>query len=316
MEINDERRHTMSRRHLQFLLSGPATERVEDVRRTWDPVMAARAPAHVTLIYPEEFTDEQLLVARTREAASRTAPFSVVTHAMACEAEGDGGVWFLVEDESGSWASLRCALLQPPFRLLLEAVPHITLVHPRTSKQGRAALSALGNTQLGDRFELNEIVFTDTSESGMRVLERFPLRGSLTRVVGAIVRRDEQVLLCLRTRERTSYPGVWDIPGGHVDSAESLTDALIRELNEELGIEAVITSSTPWTIRRIGTTELSVFVVDEWRGELRNAAPDEHDEVRWISVHEFEGLPFAHVSFPTLLTLALGAGPTTPARTR
>jgi 8-oxo-dGTP pyrophosphatase MutT (NUDIX family) len=54
----------------------------------------------------------------------------------------------------------------------------------------------------------------ETDESGMRV--GLPLE----RVVGALLRNDNRVLLCLRSLEREHYPGVWDVPGGHIDRHE------------------------------------------------------------------------------------------------
>jgi mutator protein MutT len=295
----------MTRRHLQFILAGSGVEQLEALRRRWDPVMAARAPAHVTLVYPEEFDDERVLLARTLDAANVTPAFSVTLRRIGSEREGDGGVWFLVEDSSGLWSSLRAKIVSPS-RRMLEAEPHVTIVHPRTSTQGRNALASLSMTHIADAFTLNDIVYTETSETGMRVLERFPLQPpSPIRVVGAVLRREGKVLLCLRSRNRENYPGVWDIPGGHVEASESVEDALMRELKEELGIETRLQSLQPHTVHRVGHVELSVFVIDQWIGEPHNRAPEEHEDVRWMSTQQLVGLPLAHPSFEDLLTQAL-----------
>lgn len=37
--------------------------------------------------------------------------------------------------------------------------------------------------------------------------------------------------------EIAKYPGMWELPGGHVDKAETNTEALKRELKEELGFD-------------------------------------------------------------------------------
>ena len=295
----------MTRRHLQFILAGSGVEQLEALRRRWDPVMAARAPAHVTLVYPEEFDDKRVLLARTLDAANVTPAFSVTLRSVGSEREGDGGVWFLVEDSSGLWSSLRAKIVSPS-RRMLRAEPHVTIVHPRTSTQGRNALASLAMTNIVDAFTLNEIVYTETSDTGMRVLERFPLQPpSPIRVVGAVLRREGKVLLCLRARDRANYPGVWDIPGGHVETSETLQHALMRELKEELGIETRLESLRPYTVHRVGQMELSVFVIDQWLGEPHNRAPEEHEEVRWMSVQELVHLPLAHPSFQELLTHAL-----------
>src|SRR5687767_5194531 len=57
--------------------------------------------------------------------------------------------------------------------------------------------------------------------------------------VGAFLFRNGRVLLGLRSRNRSSYPGLWDAIGGHVKPSESLRDALIRELNEEIQVTPV-----------------------------------------------------------------------------
>lgn len=43
------------------------------------------------------------------------------------------------------------------------------------------------------------------------------------------------VLLARRSPHRAAYPSRWSFPGGHVEHHETLTDALIRELREEVG---------------------------------------------------------------------------------
>jgi hypothetical protein len=64
-------------------------------------------------------------------------------------------------------------------------------------------------------------------------------------------------------------------------------------------------SSSPWTVRRIGNTQLSIFVMDRWDGEPCNCASQEHDEVRWVPLDQLSDLPFADPSLPQLLTRAL-----------
>lgn len=192
----------MSRRHLQFLPAGPVVDPVEALRRRWDPVMAARAPAHVSLVYPEEYDDEDLLISRAMAAASQASPFTVELAHPAAENGGLGGVWYLVTDPSGTWHALRTAMLAKPFRTL-QVEPHMTIVHPRTSNQGPEALAELKDINVSGKLELNEIVHTETDASGMRVLSRIPLRGSPERrMVGAVLRKDRKVLLCLRNRDR------------------------------------------------------------------------------------------------------------------
>ncbi|MFP4074008.1 MAG: 2'-5' RNA ligase family protein [Actinomycetota bacterium] len=65
-----------ARRHLLFLLEGEVADVVQALRARWDPVMAARIPPHVSLVYPEEVTDERLLLERATTHTATTDAFS------------------------------------------------------------------------------------------------------------------------------------------------------------------------------------------------------------------------------------------------
>jgi hypothetical protein len=61
------------RQHLCVVLAGPAGQ-VEQWRRTWDPVMALVVPTHVTVAYPEEIVDEDLLLHRAELCIGAVQP--------------------------------------------------------------------------------------------------------------------------------------------------------------------------------------------------------------------------------------------------
>jgi 8-oxo-dGTP diphosphatase len=63
--------------------------------------------------------------------------------------------------------------------------------------------------------------------------------------VSAILRREGRVLLCRHEKVGKEY---WLLPGGGVNSGESLVDALHRELNEEVGIKEEIPVEGPVAI--------------------------------------------------------------------
>jgi mutator protein MutT len=54
-------------------------------------------------------------------------------------------------------------------------------------------------------------------------------------VVAAIIRRQGTILITRRF-DNVHLPGLWEFPGGKVEPGESLQDALVREIREELGI--------------------------------------------------------------------------------
>lgn len=64
------------------------------------------------------------------------------------------------------------------------------------------------------------------------------LDGVEATVVGIVVPNGDAILL-LKRRADDFLPNVWEIPGGHLDSGESIPEALRRELKEETGLDLV-----------------------------------------------------------------------------
>jgi 8-oxo-dGTP diphosphatase len=112
------------------------------------------------------------------------------------------------------------------------------------------------------------------------------------------------VLLAHRRPDRAFYPDVWDFVGGHVEPGETLEAALVRELQEELGIMA--TAFRPYTIWRTapdapaGPLAYHLYHVTAWQGTLTNAAPAEHTAIRWVPLAEAPALPLADAAYRPL----------------
>jgi mutator protein MutT len=58
-------------------------------------------------------------------------------------------------------------------------------------------------------------------------------------VVAALILRDSRILVCQRRRDDT-HSLQWEFPGGKIEPGEAPQEALVRELREELGVEATI----------------------------------------------------------------------------
>lgn len=113
------------------------------------------------------------------------------------------------------------------------------------------------------------------------------------------------MLLCHRRHDRTHYPDVWDLPGGHIEEGESRIDALVRELTEELGVVPELAEDSPWLTLTTDGLALDIYRIDRWRGEPHNVAVEEHDEIRWVTAAELTDLDLAHSSYIQMLRRAL-----------
>ena len=118
-----------------------AGERVEELRRTWDPAMADQIAAHISVAYPCEADDAEEMCNRAARAAGDAIPFRLRL-GQAKHADHQGWVFLEVEDLDAGWAHLRHSIAQPG-REIAHVSPHVTIVHPRTTNRGPAAWHAL-----------------------------------------------------------------------------------------------------------------------------------------------------------------------------
>ncbi len=94
----------------------------------------------------------------------------------------------------------------------------------------------------------------------------------ITRVAVAIIERNvdgcHEVLFAQRPAGK-AYAGYWEFPGGKIEPGESVIDALIREIDEELGI--TIHAAAEWRIERFSYAhahvELNFCRSSDWSGE-------------------------------------------------
>jgi 8-oxo-dGTP diphosphatase len=121
------------------------------------------------------------------------------------------------------------------------------------------------------------------------------------RIACALLIRDERVFLAHRSLTKRWYPNVWDLPGGHIKQHETPVEAVVREVREELGVDIEAPGDGPLLHVRLPTMEMWIWRVDEWTGEVTNAAPEEHDAIGWFTLAETQQLPLASESYLELL---------------
>lgn len=112
---------------------------------------------------------------------------------------------------------------------------------------------------------------------------------SLTRVVAAVVRRDDRYLICQRPRHKR-HGGLWEFPGGKCEPDESDRAAVSRELLEELELVVGQVSDVLFAHRDPDSPFLIVFLEASVNGEPRC---HEHAAVEWASLERLLELPLA-----------------------
>jgi 8-oxo-dGTP diphosphatase len=122
-------------------------------------------------------------------------------------------------------------------------------------------------------------------------------RSPAARIVTALLRDGNRILLCHRSPRRRWYPDVWDLPGGHVEPGELPGAALARELREELGIDIAAPTGPPMQEVRADTFAMQIWLIEAWAGSPANAAPDEHDAIAWFTEDALGELCLAHDSY-------------------
>jgi len=114
-----------------------------------------------------------------------------------------------------------------------------------------------------------------------------------------------EVLICQRKPDQPMSLK-WEFPGGKIEAGESSEVALARELNEELGITAVIgrrVARIRHKYRNGGTIDLQFFVVREFEGTLENRI---FNDVRWARLTELTEYDFLAADLGLIRDLSEG----------
>lgn len=119
----------------------------------------------------------------------------------------------------------------------------------------------------------------------------------------ALIDKDGRVLLTQRPKSK-SMPGLWEFPGGKVEEGETPEVALIRELEEELGINTWSSCLAPLTFASHGYEDfhllMPVFACRKWEGI---PTPREKQTLKWMHVSEMWDYPMPPADIPLIATL-------------
>lgn len=122
---------------------------------------------------------------------------------------------------------------------------------------------------------------------------------------GALIVREGRILLGLRSPFRDMHPNVWDIFGGHIEAEESIEQALVRELREELDIAptefSFLTTLTENHRNERDICVYHLFRVTSWTGTGPKLCGTEHTRIEWHTLDEALSLKLAMPEYEPLL---------------
>lgn len=124
-------------------------------------------------------------------------------------------------------------------------------------------------------------------------------RQSRIDVVAAVIKRHDKYFICQRPHQKR-HGGLWEFPGGKVDAGETFSDALSRELQEELSLIVTGTGSVLFKARDPNSPFHINFVSTEVTG---TPVLHEHEAVRWETIEQLVSLPLAPSDYEFAQTL-------------
>lgn len=123
-------------------------------------------------------------------------------------------------------------------------------------------------------------------------------------VVAAALTNQVGEILLQRRPDGKQMAGLWEFPGGKIDAGESPESALIRELEEELGIITEARDLVPMTFASEPLEHRNLLLLlyrcRQWRGE---PAPLESPELRWLLPTDMHNLPMPPADRPLVRAL-------------
>ena len=119
----------------------------------------------------------------------------------------------------------------------------------------------------------------------------------------ALVDADGRILICKRPQGK-QLAGLWEFPGGKVESGETPEECLIRELNEELGVNVTAACLAPFVFTSHAYESfhllMPLYLCRRWDGFV---SAREHEALAWVRPEKLSDYPMPPADVPLVAWL-------------
>ncbi len=124
----------------------------------------------------------------------------------------------------------------------------------------------------------------------------------IVHVVAGVIKDARGRILLARRTEGRDLAGLWEFPGGKVDPGETPEHALVRELREELGIEAEVGEAVICVPQQYPDKRLRLDVrrIARWRGDMKGL---DGQALAWVPPHRLATYAMPDADRPVVAAL-------------